>query len=249
MRSWLLVRADDPGAMATAFDAGADALVLDFAAADTTDALRAQATEALRAWRARRTADQQHPFLAVRLRGLTSAGIDADLDALLLAQPDAVLLCATLKGADVQHLGAKLAVREAENGLPDGVTRIIASAADSGASIFGLGTYGGASRRLMALTWSAKALAADLRVDLHGDVSAVPAIMARNLLIYGAAAAGVLALDTDDGATDLTEFESACQEARAQGFSSKLARTADQVAIINRVFAPAPAPHPRPPGG
>jgi citrate lyase subunit beta/citryl-CoA lyase len=63
------------------------------------------------------------------------------------AGPDGIMLPKAAGGPDVAHLGAKLAVREAEFGLPDGETRIVAIATETGRGVFALGTYAGASRR------------------------------------------------------------------------------------------------------
>jgi citrate lyase subunit beta/citryl-CoA lyase len=48
------------------------------------------------------------------------------------AGPDGIMLPKAAGGPDVAHLGAKLAVREAEFGLPDGETRIVAIATETG---------------------------------------------------------------------------------------------------------------------
>ena len=84
--------------------------------------------------------------------------VDADLDGVMPAHPDGILLPKPRGGIDVQHLAAKLAVREADHGIADGATKIICVATESAAAVFGLPTYAGSSRRLAALTWGAEDL-------------------------------------------------------------------------------------------
>ena len=88
----------------------------------------------------------------------------------------------------VAHLGAKLAVREAEHGWPDGSTAILALATGTARGVFGLGSLHGAGQRLAGIAWDGQALAADLGAaasldrNLHGLV--------RGLTLLAAAAGG-----------------------------------------------------------
>ena len=82
--------------------------------------------------------------------------------------PDAILLPGSLGAASVQQLSAKLAVREADFGLADGATRIIA-VVDTAQSLFGMGSYRGSSARLVGLAWSAEALRADIGAETDRD--------------------------------------------------------------------------------
>ena len=69
--------------------------------------------------------------LFVRVNGLTTGLIDADLDGVMASGPDGIVLPKTEGGSDVSHLGAKLAVHEAVHGLADGSTRILAIATET----------------------------------------------------------------------------------------------------------------------
>ena len=102
------------------------------------------------------------------------AGFDDDLDAAMAATPDEIVL-PVRNGADVQHLGVKLAVREAELGLADGATRIIALVAGPGA-VFQLGSFVSASPRLAALAFDARAFATSLGIE---DLTARPGSASR----------------------------------------------------------------------
>ena len=61
-----------------------------------------------------------------RQRARRPASTDADLDAVVPARPDAIMLPKAEGGAAVIHADAKLAAREAIAGLPDGHIKIVA---------------------------------------------------------------------------------------------------------------------------
>ena len=61
---------------------------------------------------------------------------DADLDAIVPARPDAIMLPKAEGGAGVVHADAKLTAREAIAGLPDGHIKIVAIATETAASLF-----------------------------------------------------------------------------------------------------------------
>ena len=160
--------------------------------------------------------------------------------------PDAILLPSSLGAASVQQLSAKLAVREADFSLADGLTRIIA-VADTAPSLFGMGSYRGASARLMGIAWSAESLRGDIGAETDRDdhrVYAGPYRLARDLTLLAAASAGVAAIDTVFA--DLHDREGLRAEAlaaRRDGFAGKMAIDPAQAAIINNVFPPrAPPP-------
>ena len=107
------------------------------------------------------------PRLFVRINGLTTGLADDDLDGVMAAAPDGIVLPKAVGGADIQHLGAKLAVREAEFGLADGATAIVALSTETAGSIFALGTLPGASHRLKGISWGGEDLS--LEVGAHAN--------------------------------------------------------------------------------
>ena len=182
------------------------------------------------------------PYLVVRINGLQTGLTDADLDAIAPARPDAIMLPKAEGGASVVHADAKLAVREAANGLPDGHIKIFPIATETAASLFLAGTFAGASTRLRALTWGAEDLSAELGAETNRDADGHyldPYRLARALCLAGAAAAGVPAIDTVYiDFRDSEGLRSDCNAARRDGFSAKMAIHPAQVPIINEVFTP-----------
>src|ERR1700761_7247028 len=137
MRSLLIAPADEKR-LAEALRSGADAVVVDLAGAEpsTRAGARAAAGRFLKETRGR----AGEPALIVRANALDSGETDADLDAVMVGAPDAILLPGSLGAPSLQQLSAKLAVREARLGLADSATRIIA-VADRAQSLFNMGSY------------------------------------------------------------------------------------------------------------
>jgi citrate lyase subunit beta/citryl-CoA lyase len=241
MRSLLFVPADGGRKLDKAMASGADAVIVDL-----EDSISPEAKSAAR----RSAADflktagtvAKRPRLLVRVNGLDTGLIDDDLDAVVASRPDAIMLPKAEGGASVILADAKLAVREAIAGLPDGQIGIVAIATETAASLFAMGTYRSASARLLGLTWGAEDLSADLGGEANRDATGRfldPYRLARALCLAGAAAAQVQAYDTvtvDFRNSNALRREA--QEARRDGFIGKMAIHPAQVDIINDVFTP-----------
>src|SRR5215831_12478639 len=183
MRSLLFVPADDAKKLDKAMASGADAVIVDL-----EDSIPAQGK-----------ADARRPRLLVRVNGFATGLADADLDAVVPARPDAIMLPKAEGGADVIRADAKLLAREAIAGLPEGSIKIVAIATETATALFLAGTYGGASARLEGLTWGAEDLSAELGAQANRDGDGRfldPYRLARALCLAGAAAARVQAIDT-----------------------------------------------------
>jgi citrate lyase subunit beta/citryl-CoA lyase len=152
------------------------------------------------------------------------------------------LLPKAIGGPDVSHLGAKLAVREAEFGLEDGRTRIIAIATENARGVFALGTFGGASHRLRALTWGGEDLSADIGAETNRNERGLytdPYRLARAMTLLGATAAEVDAVDSVyTNFRDMDGLAAECRAARRDGFVAKMAIHPAQVPVINEAFTP-----------
>ncbi len=241
MRSLLFVPADSEKKLEKAMASGADALIVDLEDSIALDG-KAQARQGAAAFLREAAADASRPYLVVRVNSLQTGLTDADLDAIVPARPDAIMLPKAQGGAAVVHADAKLAVREAVAGLPDGHVKIIALATETAAALFLAGTFAGASARLSALTWGAEDLSAELRAEANRDAQGRfldPYRFARCICLAAAAAAEVPALDTVYvDFRDHEGFRRECEEARRDGFAAKMAIHPAQVPIINEVFTP-----------
>jgi len=243
MRSYLFVPADGGSKLDKAMASGADAVIVDL-----EDSIAPERKAAARPLAAAFIADAikrpQRPRLLVRINGLQTGLADADLDAVVPARPDAIMLPKAEGGGAVVHADAKLATREAIAGLPDGHIKIVAIATETAQALFLAGTYRGASTRLTGLTWGAEDLSAELGAEANRDADGRfldPYRLARTLCLAGAANAEVAPIDTVyvDFRND-AGLRRECEEARRDGFTAKMAIHPAQVAIINDVFTPKP---------
>ena len=241
MRSLLFIPADSEKKLAKGFASGADCLILDLEDSVAPEA-KQKAREQAFAFLADAVPGSPRPRLYVRVNGLTSGLTEADLSAIMRAPPDGVLLPKCVNGAAIQHLGAMLAVKEAEHDLANGATRIIAIVTETAASIFNMGTYAGASQRIEGLTWGAEDLATCLGAETNrgaGGGYSFPYLLARSLSLFAAASAGALAIDAVHRKyRDLEGLRLECEVAKRDGFAGKMAIHPAQIAIINEIFTP-----------
>jgi len=237
----LFVPGDSEKKFAKAILCGADALILDLEDSIAVSA-KEKARQTVRAAIEEARAAKPRPVIYVRVNALDSGLIEGDLDVAVPAQPDGIMLPKSRGGLDIMHLSTKLAVREAENDLPDGAIAIIPIATESAAALFNMGSYAGASRRLAGLTWGAEDLSADIGASsrrLADGSYTDPYRLARSLALFAATAAEVSPIDTVfTNFRDKAGFLAECQAGQRDGFTGKLAIHPDQVATINEAFTP-----------
>jgi citrate lyase subunit beta/citryl-CoA lyase len=241
MRSLLFVPADSPRKLEKSLESGADAVIVDLedsVAPANKGAARANARDFI----VKAKLATKRPALLVRVNALGTGLVDDDLDGVMAAAPDIVMLPKSRDRADVQGLSVKIAVREAEHNLPDGATRILPIATETAGAIFGLSSYAGASARLVGLTWGAEDLAAELGAETNrlADGGYTDAFrLARALTLLAARAAEVDPIDTVyPNFRDLDGLRAECEAARRDGFVAKMAIHPAQVPVINDVFTP-----------
>jgi citrate lyase subunit beta/citryl-CoA lyase len=241
MRSLLFVPGDSPRKLEKGLGSGADALLVDLEDSVALQA-KAEARKATAEFLATARKETHRPRLYVRVNGLTTGLTDADLDAVMASGPDGIMLPKTVGGIDVSHLGAKLAVREAEYGIEDGGTAIIAIATENARGVFALGTLARASHRLAGVAWGGEDLAADIGAETNRGPDGLytdPYRIARSLTLFAAAAAEVDPIDSVyTNFRDLEGLAAECREARRDGFTAKMAIHPAQVPVINEAFTP-----------
>jgi citrate lyase subunit beta/citryl-CoA lyase len=176
--------------------------------------------------------------LWVRINPLDGAEAERDLAAVLSAHPDGIVLPKAEGGASVNELARRLTERG------NATARILAIATETPAAMFQLGSYGGA-KRLAGLTWGAEDLPAAIGAATSREEDGrytPPYELARSLCLFGAAAAGVAAIETVYPAfRDLDGLSAYAARARRDGFGGMMAIHPDQVAPINAAFTPSDA--------
>jgi len=243
MRSLLFVPADGGSKLDKAMASGADAVIIDLEDSITPERkpqARAAALEFLKG----ATTKKDRPRLLVRINGLDTGMTDADLEAIVPGKPDALVFPKAEGGASVVHLDAKLTAHEAIADVPEGSIKILAQAVESAAGLFLAGTFRDASKRLVGMTWGPEDLSAELGAEANRDADGEltePYRLARNMCLFGAAAAKLPAIETV-----YVDFRNAeglrrdTEAARRDGFTGRLAIHPAQVAVINEVFTPSP---------
>ncbi len=243
MRSLLFVPADGGSKLDKAMASGADAVIIDLEDSITPER-KADARVACLEYLKANAAKPNRPKLLVRINGLDTGMTDADLDVIVAGKPDAVVFPKAEGGNTVIHVDAKLTAREAIAGLPEGSIKVLAQAVESAAGLFAAGTYKDVSKRLIGMTWGPEDISAELGAESNRDEQGLltePYRLARNICLYGAAAAKLPAIETvyvDFRNTEGLRRDTI--EARRDGFVGRLAIHPAQVVIINEVFTPTP---------
>lgn len=237
MRTFLFVPGDSARKFERASAGPADALILDLEDSVSPD----QKEAARRATAAMMGGQRSNQKLWVRVNALDTGLTLADLAAVMPAAPDGIVLPKSGSAADVERLANWLDAFEAASDRTDAATPIMAIATETGEAMFGLGTYRGASPRLWGLMWGAEDLSAALGAteNRQGGVFHSPYRLARDLCLMGAAAAGLVAVDTVfTDIDDLAALEAESLAARRDGFGAKAVIHPKHVEVVNRAFTP-----------
>jgi citrate lyase subunit beta/citryl-CoA lyase len=242
-RSMLFVPGDSEKKLAKAADGAADALILDIEDSVAPER-KAMAREMVGAYLKTRMGTRKQK-LWVRINPLDTPDALPDLAAIVAGRPDVLLLPKAAGAVDVVLLDHYLLALEAREGVTPGAIKVVVVATETGAAMFGLGSYSKDTPRLLGLTWGAEDLSAAVGASSNSDEKGVLTplyIMARGLCLAAAASADVEAVDTAYmGIGDPEGLRRVCNEARRDGFRSKMAIHPDQVAIINEAFSPSTA--------
>ena len=239
-RSFLFVPADSERKLEKAGTCGADALIL-----DPEDSVVASARSKARKLAAEFLKQKCDAKIWVRINPLDTEDALEDLQAVMPAAPEGIVLPKPRGASDAKQLAKLLDALEQESELEAGQTLILPVATERPAALFGMDEYAESTARLAGLTWGAEDLSAAVGASSNRDESGnwlPPYQLARSLCLFAAAAAGVPAVDTVyknfKDAEGLAEFAAA---ARRDGFEGMLAIHPEQVAIINKAFVPTPA--------
>jgi citrate lyase subunit beta/citryl-CoA lyase len=242
LRSLLFVPGDSERKFAKARGAGADALILDL-----EDSVAPPRKAAARESVGRLVEDKAPRDWAffVRINALDTGLTLDDLCAVVKPGLDALLIPKTNGAADVERIAHYLDALEVKSGMPQGSVKLAIVATETAKAMFSLGSYAPAHPRLVGLTWGAEDLSAALgATDNKGADGAwtFPYAVARAQCLFAASAAEVAPIDTLFADFRDTEgLERDCRRSRRDGFTGRIAIHPEQVATINRCYAPSEA--------
>jgi citrate lyase subunit beta / citryl-CoA lyase len=242
LRSLLFVPGDSERKFARAKECGTDALILDL-----EDSVAPSQKDAARTLAAKLIDDEPKRdwSLFVRVNALDTGLTLGDLAAVVKPGLDALLIPKTNGAADLERIGHYLDALEARAGMPQGSVKLASVATETAKAMFALGSYAPAQPRLIALTWGAEDLSAGLGATDNKEPDGAwtfPYELARAQCLFAASAAGVAAIDTlYANFRDPEGLERDCRRSRRDGFTGRLAIHPDQIAAINRSYAPSQA--------
>jgi citrate lyase subunit beta/citryl-CoA lyase len=168
-----------------------------------------------------------------------------DMVAVVKPGLDALLIPKTDSAADVTRIAHYLDALEARSGMRQGSVKLAVVCTETPKAMFNLGSFTPAHPRLVGLTWGAEDLSAVLGATDNKEADGAwtfPYQVARVQCLFAAAAAEVAPLDTlFVNFKDTEGLERDCRKSRRDGFSGRIAIHPDQIATINRCYAPSEA--------
>ena len=232
LRSLLFVPADRPERFAKAAASGADAIILDLEDSVAPER-KAYGRAAMTEW----LASPRDCLAFVRINPLDGDDSRDDLDAVLPASPDGIML-PKAEGADSIRA---LIARAGGADLPP----VLPIATETAAAIFEMGTFRQVSDRLAGLSWGAEDLPASIGASTSREEDGrytAPFEMVRSLTLFAAHAAGVPAIDTIFPRIEaMDDLKAYIGRARRDGFTGMMAIHPVQIAAINQGFTPSEA--------
>lgn len=232
-RALLYTPGDDPHKIQKAFSLQADCVCLDLedgVALSRKAAAREIIPAALQSVRPGRSER------LVRLNAAGSGLAAEDLQAVLPARPDGIVLPKVEGAAEIEQVSREIAAAERRLGWPEGEIALIAIV-ETARGIASLAEIAAASPRLQALVFGAEDLAVNLGARRSREGWEV--FYARSAVVLHAAAAGLQAIDMVN--VDFHDLEGLRREAlqgAQMGFSGKQVIHPNQVEPVQQAFTP-----------
>jgi citrate lyase subunit beta/citryl-CoA lyase len=238
IRSMLFVPGDSERKLARASGTAADALILDL----EDSVLPAHKAKARGLVREYLDACSDRSRLWVRVNDLRSGELLSDLAAIVGAAPAGIVFPKIYGPEDVDALRHYLDALEVAYGVAAGALSLAVLVTETPAAVLRLGDLVSRPQpRVSALMWGAEDLSSALGAQdpRAPDGSWRPTYeYVRSQCILAAHALGVEAIDTVFvDIRDAAGLRSACETARHDGFTGKIAIHPDQVPIINAAFS------------
>ncbi|MGO6687666.1 CoA ester lyase [Rhizobium leguminosarum] len=231
LRSLLFAPGDRPERFEKALASGADAVILDLEDS-VAPANKPKARESVHEFVLHHAGETP---LLIRINPLASQEFEDDVAALSGLHPFALMLPKAEGAASVLKLAGSLA-----SAIP-----ILPIATETPSAIFEIGSYRDVATSLCGLTWGAEDLPAAMGAATARRTDGrytPPYELARSLVLFGAHAAAVPAIDTVyPDFHDLNGLRAYVGRARRDGFSGMMAIHPSQVEVINHAFTPDPS--------
>lgn len=232
-RALLYVPADDERKINKAVSLPVDCVILDLedgVAPGRKDAARESAVRALQRM------DFGNAERLVRINPVDRQPGLQDLEAILPARPDGILLPKIDSADTVHRVSETIARMEKKRGWPAGGIALIVIA-ETARAILRLETICSAEERVQAVIFGAEDLAAD--IGAVRSAGGMEVFTARSLVVLNAAAAGIQALDVVNvNYRDLEALYADARQAAGMGFAGKQIIHPAQIDPVQRAFTP-----------
>lgn len=232
-RALLYVPADDERKINKAASLPVDCVILDLedgVAPGRKDAARESAVRALQRM------DFGNAERLVRINPVDRQPGLQDLEAILPARPDGILLPKIDSADTVHRVSETIARMEKKRGWPAGGIALIVIA-ETARAILRLETICSAEERVQAVIFGAEDLAAD--IGAVRSAGGMEVFTARSLVVLNAAAAGIQALDVVNvNYRDLEALYADARQAAGMGFAGKQIIHPAQIDPVQRAFTP-----------
>ena len=173
----------------------------------------------------------------VRINPLSTEYGASDIDMIVPARPDTILIPKCDGASDVKEVEKLVAAAEKRNEIKHPI--LLMPLIETAKGILHAYEIGAASTRVVALCFGAEDFTADIGVERTKEGR--ESFVARSLLVLGAKAAGVQAIDTVfSDVRDEEGLVASTEEAKALGFEGKGVIHPGQIEPIHRVFSPTP---------
>jgi citrate lyase subunit beta / citryl-CoA lyase len=227
-RSVLYMPGSNARALEKARTLPADALILDLEDAVAPDAKDLAREQVCAAVTARGFGKRE---IIIRINALTTAWGQADLDAAMAAQPDAILVPKISAPGELQAIDAKM--KSAASGIA------LWAMVETPLAILNIGAIAGAGGRLSCFVMGTNDLIKEVRGNHTKDRMNLAAALGLSV-----AAARAYSLAIIDGVfndiQDTDGFAAICAQGRSFGFDGKTLIHPTQVEPCNAIFAPSP---------
>jgi citrate lyase subunit beta/citryl-CoA lyase len=231
-RTRLYLPGNNPDLMLNAGLFGADEIILDLedsVAPAEKDAARVLVRNTLL------SVDFGEAEKLVRINPLDTDYGKADIEMIVPAGPDLLLIPKCNEAKDIHDVEALVAALEKKHGI--GHEILFMPLVETAKGVLNAYEIATASKRVVAMCWGAEDLSADLGVERTKEGR--ESFVARGLIVLAAKAAGVQPLDTVfSDVRDTAGLIESTKEAIALGFEGKGVIHPGQIETIHKVFAP-----------
>jgi len=236
MRSWMFVPGNSQKMMDKAFGSAADAIMLDLE--DGVVPQMKPAARPLVAQALQRPPIPRSPARFVRVNGAQTTDLPLDLAAVVVPGLQGLTVPKVESPDEVRFVADALTRQEKARGLKEGTVRLML-AIETAKGLFAAPALAAASPRVVGLMFGAEDFSTDVGLATIRTGIAREFLYARSMIVYAAAAAGVIPIDAVwPDLKDIEGLRRDSEMARALGFLGKSMVHPGHIEVVNETFTP-----------